>query len=248
MMEKTKKDIKLIALDMDGTLLNNEGEISEGNRKAIAKAQEKGIYVVLSTGRSITTCRHFAKSLKLTSYIITVNGSEIWDSNDQLIERNTLSSNHIETMHSLTNTHNTHFWAVTTDKVWRGEFPENITDHEWLKYGFDVQDDEIRKVILDELTRNPELEVSNSSPTNIEVNAVGINKAKALETISEKLGITLDNVMAMGDSLNDLAMIKAAGVGVAMGNAQDLVKEEANWVTATNVEDGVAKAIEHWAL
>lgn len=71
-------DIKLIALDMDGTLLNEKCEVPEENREAIKEAMEKGIHVVLSTGRSLLTCRDYAQSLELSSYLITVNGSEIW--------------------------------------------------------------------------------------------------------------------------------------------------------------------------
>lgn len=151
-------------------------------------------------------------------------------------------------MWDLRNKHNTNFWASTVNKVWRGEFPENITDHEWLKFGFDIEDDDIRNEVLEELRKNKELEITNSSPTNIEVNALGINKAAALAKVTEKLGFTMENVMAMGDSLNDIAMIKEAGLGVAMGNAQDIVKETADYITDTNIEDGIAKAIRHWVL
>lgn len=247
-MEQKSKDIKLIALDMDGTLLNEELEISQGNRQAIKEAQAKGIHVVLSTGRSLLTCRDYAKSLELDSYLVTVNGSEIWDSKGNLVERTLLHNDHIETMMELTKKHGAQFWAVSTDKVWRESFPENCAEMEWLKFGFNFADDAVRQLVLDELMKNKELEVSNSSLTNIEVNAVGINKAKALTRVCQELGITMDHVMAMGDSLNDIAMITEAGVGVAMGNAQEVVKEAADWVTSTNEEDGVAKAIRHWAL
>lgn len=106
----------------------------------------------------------------------------------------------------------------------------------------------MRNEVLKELKEYKELEITNSSPINIEVNALGINKAAALAKVSEKLGFTMENVMAMGDSLNDIAMIEKAGVGVAMGNAQDIVKETADWVTDLNTENGVAKAIRHWVL
>ncbi|MCY9135682.1 Cof-type HAD-IIB family hydrolase [Bacillus atrophaeus] len=247
-IQREEVDIKLIAIDMDGTLLNDEQLISEGNRQAIREAEDKGVYVVISTGRTLMTCRELAESLKLSSYLITANGSEIWDSEFNLVERQLLHTDHIQMMWDLKNKHNTNFWASTVDKVWRGEFPESITDHEWLKFGFDIEDDDIRNEVLTELKKNKELEITNSSPTNIEVNALGINKAAALAKVSEKLGFTMENVMAMGDSLNDIAMIEKAGVGVAMGNAQDIVKETADWVTDTNIEDGVAKAIRHWVL
>ncbi|MED1124704.1 phosphoglycolate phosphatase [Bacillus atrophaeus] len=247
-IQREEVDIKLIAIDMDGTLLNDEQLISEGNRQAIREAEDKGVYVVISTGRTLMTCRELAESLKLSSYLITANGSEIWDSEFNLVERQLLHTDHIQMMWNLKNKHNTNFWASTVDKVWRGEFPETITDHEWLKFGFDIEDDDIRNEVLKELKKNKELEITNSSPTNIEVNALGINKAAALAKVSEKLGFTMENVMAMGDSLNDIAMIEKAGVGIAMGNAQDIVKETADWVTDTNIEDGVAKAIRHWVL
>ncbi|WP_343311393.1 Cof-type HAD-IIB family hydrolase [Bacillus atrophaeus] len=247
-IQREEVDIKLIAIDMDGTLLNDEQLISEGNRQAIREAEDKGVYVVISTGRTLMTCRELAESLKLSSYLITANGSEIWDSEFNLVERQLLHTDHIQMMWDLKNKHNTNFWASTVDKVWRGEFPETITDHEWLKFGFDIEDDDIRNEVLKELKKNKELEITNSSPTNIEVNALGINKAAALAKVSEKLDFTMENVMAMGDSLNDIAMIEKAGVGIAMGNAQDIVKETADWVTDTNIEDGVAKAIRHWVL
>jgi phosphoglycolate phosphatase (TIGR01487 family) len=243
-----EKDLKLIALDMDGTLLNHEHVISEGNKKAISEAKELGIHVVISTGRTIMTCRELVEPLKLSSYVITTNGSEIWDSDFVLVERQLLGCDHIQMMLDLTNTHNTSFWAASVNQVWRDEIPEDVTEHDWLKFGFDVPDDDVREKVLEELRKNTGLEISNSSPTNIEVNAVGINKAAALVKVTERLGLTMDNVIAMGDSLNDIAMISEAGVGVAMGNAQDIVKETADWVTDTNEEDGVAKAIKHWVL
>ncbi|MCY9185120.1 Cof-type HAD-IIB family hydrolase [Bacillus halotolerans] len=247
-VQREDVNIKLIAIDMDGTLLNDEQLISDENRNAIREAEDKGVYVVISTGRTLMTCRELAESLKLSSFLITANGSEIWDSNFNLVERKLLHTDHIKMMWDLRNKHNTNFWASTVNKVWRGEFPENITDHEWLKFGFDIEDDDIRNEVLAELRKNKELEITNSSPTNIEVNALGINKAAALAKVTEKLGFTMENVMAMGDSLNDIAMIKEAGLGVAMGNAQDVVKETADWITDTNIEDGVAKAIRHWVL
>jgi len=243
-----KKEFKLIALDMDGTLLNNQQEISKENREAIAKAQEQGVHVVLSTGRSLLTCREYAQSLELSSYLITVNGSEIWDESGQLVERKLIDASSIEKMWNLTQEHKLNFWAVTTDKVWRDEFPEDIASQEWLKFGYDIPDDALREEVLKQIAGISDFEISNSSLTNLEINALGINKAKGIMTVCERLGISMDEVIAMGDSLNDMAMIEAAGCGIDMGNAQEAVKEAADWVTDTNVNNGVAKAISHWVL
>ncbi|MGG3269349.1 Cof-type HAD-IIB family hydrolase [Priestia aryabhattai] len=248
MQTNEKKEFKLIALDMDGTLLNNQQEISEENRAAIAKAQEQGVHVVLSTGRSLLTCREYAQSLQLSSYLITVNGSEIWDESGQLVERKLIDASHIEKMWNLTQEHKLNFWAVTTDKVWRDEFPEDIASQEWLKFGYDIPDDALREEVLKQIGGISDFEISNSSLTNLEINALGINKAKGIMTVCDRLGISMDEVIAMGDSLNDMAMIEAAGCGIAMGNAQEAVKEAADWVTDTNVNNGVAKAISHWVL
>ncbi|MER2255551.1 MAG: Cof-type HAD-IIB family hydrolase [Priestia megaterium] len=248
MQTNEKKEFKLIALDMDGTLLNNQQEISEENRAAIAKAQEQGVHVVLSTGRSLLTCREYAQSLQLSSYLITVNGSEIWDESGELVERKLIDASSIEKMWNLTQEHKLNFWAVTTDKVWRDEFPEDIASQEWLKFGYDIPDDALREEVLKQIAGISDFEISNSSLTNLEINALGINKAKGIMTVCERLGITMDEVIAMGDSLNDMAMIEAAGCGIAMGNAQEAVKEAADWVTDTNVNNGVAKAISHWVL
>lgn len=119
-----KPDIKLVALDMDGTLLNRAGEISEENRKAIKEAEEQGVFVVLSTGRSYATCSDFAKSMALRSYLITVNGSEIYDNQGKLVERNIVDTESVQWMWELSQKHGTHFWAISCDNVYRAEMPE----------------------------------------------------------------------------------------------------------------------------
>ena len=126
--------------------------------------------------------------------------------------------------------------------------PEDVSKSERLKFGFHIEDNQIREKVLKSLKEKNCFEISNSSPVNIEVNALGINKAKGLKKVCELLHISMDQVMAAGDSLNDISMIKEAGIGVAMGNAQDIVKETADVVTLANNENGVAYAIRKWAL
>jgi len=249
-MEKFINDveIKLVALDMDGTLLNNKGRISQANREAIMAAKDRGVIVVLSTGRSLLTSREHADDLELNSYLVTVNGSEIWDENKELVERNLVNSEHIQWMWELSKQHNAKFWAINTVRTLHNELPEDLHNWEWLKFGFTIDDDTTRELVLNELTAKGEFELTNSTLKNIEVNAAGINKARGLEVVCSRLGIEMKNVMAVGDSRNDLMMIKEAGIGVAMGNAQDVVKKEADWITATNEEDGVAKALQKWVL
>ncbi|MEI2401470.1 Cof-type HAD-IIB family hydrolase [Niallia taxi] len=247
-MTNKAREIKLIALDMDGTLLNGAGEIPEENRKAIKEAQDEGIHVVLSTGRSIATCKDHAESLFLKTFLVTVNGSEVWDWQGNLIERNLVEVEQMRWLWELAQKHGAKTWAISCGKTWKDEMPEDLDKLEWLKFGYQIEDDTIRNNVLKELQARGVFEISNSSLVNIEVNAFGINKARGLKTVCERLGVTMDEVMACGDSLNDISMIKEAGIGVAMGNAQDIVKETADVTTKTNDENGVAYAIRTWAL
>ena len=247
-MGSPNRNIKLIAIDLDGTLLNEAHQISVENQAAIKEAEKQGVHVVISTGRSKITSQDLVDSLSLHTYVINVNGSEIWDEDGTLMERQLLDTIHIEQMWKLKEKYQTTCWATTVCNVWKEPFPKDFASYEWLKFGFDIKDNALRELILSELAKNDALEITNSSLTNIEINAKGVNKARAIEKVCQRIGITMENVLAIGDSVNDLAMIQQAGIGVAMGNAQQIVKDAADWVTTTNVENGVAKAIRTWAI
>lgn len=247
-MNTNKPEIKLIALDMDGTLLNERHEVSEENRQAIKDAERKQVHVVLSTGRSLKTARDYALSLELSSYLVTVNGGEIWGPGGELVERNPVETEHIQWMYQRCQELKTRFWATSSENVWDNHMPEDPLSQEWLKFGFHIEEDEIREIVLKELKDKGLFEISNSSMKNIEVNALGVNKARGLQKVCDLLGISMENVMAVGDSLNDIAMITEAGLGIAMGNAQETVKEAADDITGTNRENGVAQAIQKWVL
>ncbi|WP_163539514.1 Cof-type HAD-IIB family hydrolase [Gracilibacillus sp. YIM 98692] len=241
------KDIRLIALDMDGTLLNEQDEVTQACKDAIKKARDKGVEVIISTGRHYRTSAPVAKELDI-HYLVTVNGSEVWTLSGELISRQHLDAAIVSKLVELKEKHQTWAWLASVDQVWRGEVPTDIDAHQWLKFGFDTDNHEVKEEIIRTIEEWGEVEWSNSSLTNIEVNALGVNKAAAIEIVADRLGLKMDQVMAVGDSLNDIKMIKKAGLGIAMGNAQDEVKKASNWVTASNREDGVAKAIEKWVL
>lgn len=237
------KEIKLIALDMDGTLLNSHEEVSEPTKEVIQKALAEGVHVVLSTGRWLKSCYPYARELGLSSYLVTCNGGQIWTYDQTLIEEHLLSTEQIEQMWYIAEKHQVNTWVVSTEEVYYDGRPDDFKAHDWLKFGCETEDKDKLDALIEDLSYIDGLELTNSLPTNIEINPKGVNKAKALEKVCAQLDITMDNVMACGDSLNDIKMIQEAGLGVAVGNAQDAIKKAADVVTDTNDNDGIAKAI-----
>ncbi|MFZ3576881.1 Cof-type HAD-IIB family hydrolase [Virgibacillus sp. DJP39] len=247
-MEKSETKIKLIALDMDGTLLTTDEKITERNREAIKQALAKNVHVVISTGRWLGSCYPYAESLGLKSYLVTSNGGEIWTVEKELIDRNTIGAGLIEKMWNLGKDYDMGCWMNATDAVWRGDRPKDFFEHEWLKIGFASHVPSNLEKFMQELSYFDQLELTNSQPHNVEINPKGIHKGSALQKVCKKLEITMDEVMAVGDSLNDMKMIQQAGLGVAMGNAQEAIKKAADFVTDTNDYDGVAQVIERFVL
>ncbi|MEX2460122.1 MAG: Cof-type HAD-IIB family hydrolase [Paenibacillaceae bacterium] len=240
---------KLVALDMDGTVLNDEQQISEANRQAIHAATEAGVIVMFSTGRGIHSAKPFIDELQLQSPIITTNGSEVWKAPGVLHKRHQMEAKWIQQMHQIAIEHDSWYWAYAIEGVYnRDNWPGDMDTIDWLKFGFYTENIEKLAAIRQELESWDVFEITNSHPCNLEMNPVGVNKASGLFDVCHLLGIDMSEVIAMGDSLNDIAMIRAAGLGVAMGNAQDELKRAANVITASNVEDGVARIIEQYVL
>lgn len=243
---------KLIALDMDGTLLNDRSEISDENAAAIHAALAAGVTVCFSTGRGFRSALPYAEQLGLTTPMVTVNGGEIWLKPHELYKRSYLPAGTVARLWELAIAHDPWYWAYTTEQVynkenWPGD-AEQLEQYEWLKFGYHTEDDLVREQIAQQLREWGGMELTNSSPWNIEVNPLGVSKAAATEELCRLQGISVDQVIAVGDSLNDLAAIRAAGLGVAMGNAQEAVKEEADVITLTNNEHGVAHIIHKYIL
>ncbi|MFD1130833.1 MULTISPECIES: Cof-type HAD-IIB family hydrolase [unclassified Paenibacillus] len=235
---------KLLALDMDGTLLTDNHEISHETSTWIHKAMEAGIHVCLSTGRAAHHALPYGQELGLETPMVTVNGSEVWKSPNELHIRTLLDPELIKKMHDIAVKHDCWFWAYSVDQLFNRErWVDSIMDQEWLKFGYTTEDDQVRHEILMELQDLGGLQITNSSPTNLEVNPAGISKASGIGEVCKLLGITMEEVVAVGDSLNDLAVIQAVGLGVAMGNAQETVKEAADLIVASNNEDGIVEVI-----
>lgn len=246
-MGEKRQNIKLVALDMDGTLLKSNQEVSQENQEAIAAAKEKNVDVMLCTGRWLQSCYTYAEELELNTYIVTSNGGEIWTASKELLERHLHDPNLVEEMWSIGNELDVFMWMVSTQKIYH-ERPEDFLEYDWLKIGFHSDDQQKLQTIREQLSSKQALEITNSSPANIEVNPVGVNKANGIERVCQEMDITMEEVMAVGDSLNDIKMIEQAGIGVAMGNAQDTVKQAADYIVESNENDGVAEAIKRFVL
>lgn len=241
---------KLLALDMDGTLLTDQHQISPDTEKWLHKAMAAGVHICLSTGRRFVDAVPFGEQLGLGTPMVTVNGSEVWRSPHELYRREQLDQSIVKRMHQMSRNHDVWFWAdavegTYNEKNWR---PELLEQNHWLKFGYHTEDHDLRHSLLTELQNIGRLEITNSSPYNLEINPAGINKATGICTVCDLLGVRMEEVVAFGDSLNDLAAIQAAGLGVAMGNAQLAVQELADIVTASNNDDGIALVIRDYIL
>ncbi|MEJ8303761.1 Cof-type HAD-IIB family hydrolase [Saccharibacillus sacchari] len=245
----TRYDYKLLALDMDGTLLNDDHQVSEETAKWIRRAIKEGFHVCLSTGRAAMHALPYAVELGLETPMVTVNGSEVWKAPHDLHFRALMDVELIRKMHAIAEEYGVWFWAYTTERLYnRDHWAENPEEQEWLKFGYNTKDHDVLHNILMRLQDMGGLQITNSSMDNLEINPGGISKASGIQQVCDLLGITMEQVIAVGDSLNDIAAIQAAGLGVAMGNAQDAVKELADITVASNNEDGIVQVIREYML
>lgn len=237
--------IKLIALDMDGTLLDDESKVSKENQYWIQRAEEQGVLVCLSTGRGIQSVSPYLDELQLNTPMVLANGSEVWQRRDTLWRRHTMQAEWISELKEIGMELDVWFWAYATDGPYNREhwIDGAVEDYIWLKFGYYSEDANARTRLHEKLSTFDHFERTNSHPFNMELNPKGVNKASGLREICQRLDLQMSEIVAVGDSLNDIAMIRECGMGVAMGNAQPAVKEAADWVTDSNVDHGVAKVI-----
>ena len=238
-------DWKLIALDLDGTLLNLSGTVSSENQHWIRIVRDAGIEVTIATGRMRRgMVPKVVELLGLTAPIVTGNGGEVWTANGQLLERHPLALDDVCFLRDLANSHDCDFWASGVDFLSdRDNFPNDVSIQQWIKFGFRSGGDAVIQAIWKQLRECDRYEVTNSHPLNIEVNVKSITKAHGLQRVCYELGISPSQVVAIGDSLNDVSMLRWAGLGIATRNAQAETKQAADWITAHCLEDGVAEAI-----
>lgn len=267
-------DIKLIALDLDGTLLNSDKKISDRNLATLKLAQEQGTKIVLTTGRPLKAMEFFLNELGLANqadeYTITFNGGLVQRNTGEILDKTVFSYDDVARIFEATEK-----LGLPLDAICEGTVYQIQSDHESLyqtcnpaltfesvsfadlssqqtynkcvtAYAPNLLDRGIAQLSDDLFDK---YEIFKSRDMLLEWSPKNVHKANGLEKLIAHLGIEQSQVMTCGDEANDLSMIKWAGLGVAMQNAVAAVKEVANVVTPmTNDEDAVAWAIEKYVL
>lgn len=278
------KDIKLVALDLDGTLFDNSSRISKRNLTAIRSITDKGIHVVISTGRPFEGIPFDQIKGTGINYAITANGSGIYEiSTGKCLYENAMGEELVtpilnflltrdihmdafiggkgytpvqcvETAQKLTVPSSIKNYIITTrtrlDNILQFIHENQLKVQKMTLNFYPAADGTLidRETVRKFLVSNPSITTVCGGYNNLEFTRADANKGVGLRKLAEILGVNPDATMAIGDTENDLAIIEAAGIGVAMGNATDAVKARADYVTTTNTKDGVAAAIEHFIL
>ncbi|HEY8910747.1 MAG TPA: Cof-type HAD-IIB family hydrolase [Desulfosporosinus sp.] len=264
--------IRLVAMDLDDTLLRDDWTISPRVLKAIQKAKEQGVKMTIATGRMSISARPYAEQLGLDVPVITYHGAMIQQAlSGEILFRRVIPSALATEIVRYVSGQGIYVQVYLKDRVisevlneWSEEY-ERIASVRIEKADLAAllaqEPEGVEKILL--MAKESDLDqvapvlrklygekvhLTKSKPCFLEMTDCSVNKGVALAALAERLGIAQKDVMAIGDSFNDLEMIKYAGVGVAMGNARAEIKEHANIITASNEEDGVAEAIERYVL
>lgn len=278
--------IRIVALDLDGTLLDSEKRLSEVNRDALARAAEKGVEIVPTTGRFFGMMPPAVRDLPFVRYAITINGAQVYDrETDTAIVRDEIPLDMALGVMEVLDRYDVIYDCYRQNWGWmtaalQEKAADYATNEHYLRMVREFRkpvpelkahlretaaNGDVQKIMLfaanrersaaidrlrglsDEIAaRFPEIKVTASTWNNLELNIRTAHKGNALRRFAEHLGLTLENCMAFGDGMNDFTMVEAAGLGIAMANAEPEVKRVAKDMVPSNDEDGVAKGIEKW--
>lgn len=259
---------KIVFLDLDDTLLDNEKNISEENKEAIKYVQENGGMVCIASGRSIEATKKYKNMANADKYVVYSNGAGIFDceANESLfsadIEKDicidlynyAISNNlgvRIDTPYG--RYINDEKYAILLDIVFDKEDGINIIkDNNILQISYLTEFENVRtetiKFVNENIPKTIKIENIFKTGKHDEFFAINIvnknvSKGNAINGLCKFLKIKMEEVIAIGDGQNDISMIEMAGLGVAMGNAKEEVKEIANEITKTNLENGIAQIL-----
>jgi len=259
---------KLIALDIDDTLLNRKKQLTSVNKNALIQAQKNGVKVAVASGRLPYGVRPYADALDVRrygGYYMGFNGGAVMNSRDELIGAGFLDSKYIKPVYDILSRENVTVMVHKGDVIYADDkvndythiesdvigLPLNVVDDlpsfiDWPlpKFLIAGEPDTLKQLEAKLISSlGDEVDIYLSMPWFLEVMPKGINKGTGLQTICEDAGIDIADTIAFGDSYNDIFMIKAAGTGIAMGNAEEAVKQAADMITDDCDRDGVAAAL-----
>lgn len=268
-------EIKLIALDLDGTLLDSQKRLSYKNESVLKECISKGIWVVPCTGRIWAGVPEFLRDFPGIRYAITTNGAMIEDVKQRaILDAHKMTCDLALDILEMAAGFRTMYDAYVGGRAFgeerfmahMEEFGISPLIQKMVRSTREVVPDvreQIRKLgqpvekinyffgdmaerarARDALNARGDVIVSSSFSNNLEINALGATKGEGILRLAAHLGLRPEETMGIGDGGNDVTMVQMAGIGVAMGNAEDSLKEIADYVTLTNDEDGVAAAIE----
>ena len=274
-MHNKKPTIYLVAVDMDGTLLHNDKSISDYTINVLRKIVEKGILLVPASGRPLNGMKAAVlNNVKGIKYAICSNGAMLMDVQKEKsisetgipIEKALEALTYLEQfpvavyVHTDRGTFRAEGWEKTglSEKYPYIRFSEGTVKNlgEFLrtsgvnvmKMGAYVLTDNLAQKLLEKGSPIPGIAFLRTGDGIIELNSTNASKGNALYILCEKLGIQLENVLAIGDNENDISMLQAAGISAAMENAEDDVKQAAKFVAGNNEENGAAHFLEEWVL
>lgn len=261
---------KMIALDLDGTLTNSEKKITKRTYDRLTEAQERGICVVLASGRPDLGMSRLADELHLDKYggyVLSFNGAKIinWKTKE-IVYALPVPETSLKKICYICAEHDLPLLAHENDHL-IVEQPENpyIIEEAWINqmqikkissyeeyvnfpiYKFIAVGDGAYLAEKEPVVKaylEPECAVYRSTPYFLEIVGQGVDKAEGICRLTEMLGMSMKEVIACGDGYNDISMVERAGLGVAMENAEPEVKEAADYITASNDEDGIAVLLE----
>ena len=266
-----QQKIKMIGMDLDGTLLNERKELTAYSRKVLEQAISQGVTVLVATGRPISGVPEELRTFPGMRYALTANGGRI-------LFESLVSTKSAEKILDVFEQYDTlrevYFEGISyvqqeaMDEIERYVANPSMQKYIWatkktvpdvkakvkeMNRGLDkvhamFANREERRAAWEELAKIPDITISSALDNNIEINGKDVNKGKGLLKLGEMLGIRREEIMACGDGLNDLQMLREVGFAVAMENGAKEVKLAADYITVSNEEDGVAKAIEKFVL
>ncbi len=278
-MENYNDEIKIVALDLDGTTFNSNGKLSARTRETLEKAASQGVHIVVSTGRAYSSLPEEIKTVEGAEYAVTSNGAHInYIKSGEQIYSQFLDASVIPEVIRIKEKYGANLeifinGAAYTSKAYYQDIKENGCEYRNVDYVLwsrrpvdDIEAmliqhaEEVENINIvfptiekletakDEVMQISNATITSSFKTNLEVGGPTTSKKTALAELLNMLNLSRENLMCCGDAPNDIEMIEFAGLGVAVGNAWGGTKDHADYITASNDDDGVALAIEKFVI